>query len=235
MLSGHVISDLHLFTPWSAAPKYLGRIRSAAGESDFFVLNGDVFDFRWSVLPTTEEGVRAAVAWLRTFACEHPTCHVHYVMGNHDGLELLAEHLDVLAGETENLSWHPAYLRIGGALFVHGDLFLRKRVADPFRRRLAPSIRRKHRALNRCYRLLHAMRVHRWHAPIYGSRRCARKILRALRSAGGADGVTDVYFGHTHASFTDYTSGGITFHNTGSVINGLPWHLLPVQIPDAER
>ncbi len=40
--------------------------------------------------------------------------------------------------------------------------------------------------------------------------------------------ITDVYFGHTHAPFAGYRSGGLTFHNTGSAIRGMAGGLLPV-------
>ena len=120
------------------------------------------------------------------------------------------------------------------ALFTHGDLFLKLNGGDPFARRLKPRVRRRPKALHRCYRLLHAMRVHRWHAPVVRGRRCARRFLRALDAAGNGDagGITDVYFGHTHTRFSNYRYRGLRFHNTGSLIGGLPWHLLAVTLGD---
>jgi UDP-2,3-diacylglucosamine pyrophosphatase LpxH len=232
MSSGYVISDLHLFTPWSAADDQMGRVRAAATRAEFLVFNGDVFDFRWSTRGDVEQSVSEAVEWLHDFATAHPACRVIYVMGNHDGLLPFAEQLEPMAAATANFEWHPACARIGTALFFHGDLFLRRNVPDPFTRRLKPVIRKRPTALGRAYRLLHRMRVHRWHAPMVGGRRCARRILRAFRSAqnGLAEGVTDVYFGHTHATLADFRYGGLTFHNTGSLIGGLPWHLMPVQL-----
>ena len=237
MVSGYVISDLHLFTPWSAANGYMRTISAAADRADFFVLNGDIFDFRWSSLRNANATLRAASRWLRTFAERHPARRIIYIMGNHDGLRPFARRLDALAEDVPNLTWNPSHVRIGTALFTHGDLFMRQNGGGPFERQLKPGIRQRRRALRRCYRLLHAMRVHRWHAPVVRSGRCARRFFRSIEQHGNAeaDGITDVYFGHTHTRFTDYAHGGIRFHNTGSMIGGLPWHLLPVKIdpPDS--
>ncbi len=231
MASGYVISDLHLFTPWSVADDYMLRIHEAAGRSDFFVLNGDIFDFRWSSLSSAKAAVAASAAWLRAFAHEHSQCRIIYVMGNHDALRPFADRLADTAASTSNLEWHPAHVRVGPALFTHGDLFLRKDAANPFTRALLPAIHAKPRALRRSYRLLHSMRVHRWHAPVFNSRHCAKRIIRSLDAAANDDieGITDIYFGHTHTKFTDYAYRGLRFHNTGSMIGGLPWHMLPVR------
>ena len=230
MASGYVISDLHLFTPWSVADDYMHRIHEAADRADFFVLNGDIFDFRWSSLPSADATVAASVAWLLEFAHERPQCRIIYVMGNHDCLRPFADRLAATAESTPNLEWHSSHVRIGPAFFTHGDLFLRKGAADPFTRALLPAIHAKPKALRRCYRLLHSMRVQRWHAPVVSSRRCAKRIVRSLDAAanGEMQGVTDIYFGHTHTRFADHVYRGLRFHNTGSLIGGLPWHMLPV-------
>ncbi|MBC8372298.1 MAG: hypothetical protein ISS69_08100 [Phycisphaerae bacterium] len=49
MPTGYVISDLHMFARWSKPGKYLEQMHEAASGADFFVLNGDIFDFRWGV------------------------------------------------------------------------------------------------------------------------------------------------------------------------------------------
>ncbi len=49
---------------------------------------------------------------------------------------------------------------------------------------------------------------------------------------GIAEGVTDVYFGHTHLDFVDYEYGGVRFHNTGSSIRGLRSRVLRVEVPE---
>ena len=94
---GHVISDLHMFARWSAADEYMDQIHAAAARSDFFVFNGDTFDFRWATLPTVEDAVEAAVDWLRAFLSRYPGCQFFYVLGNHDGHPLFVERLAAVA------------------------------------------------------------------------------------------------------------------------------------------
>ena len=209
----------------------MDRIKAAAAESDFFVLNGDVFDFRWTTLPTIEETVRAAVDWLREFAEAHPQCRILYVMGNHDNLDLFAEHLAELSGRTPNLDWHPSHVRLGNALFLHGDLvFDHWGPASPFVRPFSPTVVKKSKAARAGYRVLHTMRIQRWHAPLFRRKRCAKRVLRSLEAVGLPEGVTDIYFGHTHLKFSNYAHGGLVFHNTGSTIRGLRCGILPVRI-----
>ena len=235
MAYGYVVSDLHLFAPWSMAPAHMGLLRRAAGEADFFVLNGDIFDFRWTLLRTASATAAAAVAWLGELAEAFPRCRFYYIMGNHDGVKPLARELAALAAETQNLEWRPSYLRLGTALFLHGDLPLRRwRRAGPFDRPLSEGFRRKPRALLKCYDWACHMRVHRCGSLLHRRRRCAKRILRSLRDGPEelAGEVTDIYFGHSHVAFSGYRYGGLTFHNTGSVVRGSRWRLLPVRVRD---
>jgi len=232
MLSGYVISDLHLFAERSAAHGYLPEIRAAAAKADFFVLNGDVFDFRWSVLPSVEDTVDAAVQWLEDLAKGHPRCRFYYVLGNHDGLQPFTDRLADLALQTDNLEWLGSHLRIGSALFLHGDLPRPRRRPRSLVRSIRPNVRRRGKALNLCYRLAVAMRIHKKLAALAGRpKRSAKRIVRALKSdrTGLAEGLTDVYSGHTHLPFSGYRHGGLTFHNTGSAVRGLRCDLLAVR------
>ena len=210
---------------------YLPEIRACAAEADFFVLNGDMFDFKWSVLPTVAETVEAAVQWLRELLATCPHCRFFYVLGNHDNIQPFVDRLEALAAETANLECCLSHLRAGTALFLHGDVPVVNARRRAFRRAIRPAVRRKGRFLNACYRVVVAMGVHRWLTRANRPKRLAKRILRALRAAqtGLAEGLTDVYFGHTHRPFTDYRYGGLTFHNTGSAIRGLRCNLVAVR------
>ncbi|OPX22593.1 MAG: hypothetical protein B1H04_04805 [Planctomycetales bacterium 4484_123] len=237
MAYGYVVSDLHLFAPWSVATAYMGLLRRAAGRADFFVLNGDIFDFRWTVLRTASATAAAAASWLGELAAAFPRCRFYYIMGNHDGVELLAKELTALASERQNLEWRASYLRLGSALFLHGDLPLRRwrrRRTEPFDRSLSDGFRRKPQALLRCYDWLFHLHVHRCAPLVHRRRRCAKKIARSLRAGPAelAEQVTDIYFGHSHVAFSGYRYAGLTFHNTGSAVRGSRWQLLPVRVRD---
>ena len=231
METGYVISDLHLFTHRTAADGYAAAMSAAAGEADFFVLNGDIFDFRWTTLPSIEATADAAIEWLDALARKHPTCRFFYVLGNHDGLEFFADRLDALAERTPNFEWRPSHLRVGKALFLHGDLPLRSRHAGAFERTLRQGGRKRSKMSYLGYHVFMAAHMHRCAARVQGSKRFARRILRRLRQHGNglAEGLSDVYFGHTHRAFSDFSLEGITFHNTGSAIRGLKCNPLAVR------
>lgn len=234
--SGYVISDLHLFSRRTKAGHYMARLHRALSGGDFLVLNGDIFDFRWSTHGTTETGIRAAIDWLRTLVTEHPHCRFFYVMGNHDGLREFALELDRLSESTDNLRWHPTHIRIGSALFLHGDLPLRTGELAPDDRALHAGVTPNKRFLNLCYDVIVALRVHRLASFLYAPRRYAGKVYASLRERNDAltDGLTDVYLGHSHLPFSDFSYGGLTFHNTGSTIRGLESNMLKVEPRHAE-
>jgi UDP-2,3-diacylglucosamine hydrolase len=228
---GHVISDLHLFARRSVAERYAGDIGHAAAESEFFVLNGDIFDFRWSTLPTVEDSVDAAVAWLRDLVEGHPRCRFYYTVGNHDNFAPFVDRLDALAASVANLEWHPSHVRLGTAFFLHGDLPLAWRRSRRSVRTFHTSLGGNGRTRRVLYRGFVACRGHRVVASLHQPRPCVKRITRWLHADAGrlADGVTDVYFGHTHRDFADYEYGGLRFHNTGSSIRGLRSRMLAVR------
>ncbi len=230
LYSGHVLSDLHLFAGWSNAAIHLEKMHSAASMSEFFVLNGDIFDFRWSTLSSIDDTAKASVEWLKELAARHPYCTFYYVLGNHDCNEIFVEHLNTTADTMSNLRWHPSHFRIGNLLFMHGDLPIAGK--DPFKRVICSTTPGKSDFLRRSYGRLIQMGAHKRLDLIFTESRCARMILRKLPSNGTdlTNGITDIYFGHTHAPFSDYNFNGIIFHNTGSTISNLEFNMLPVKV-----
>jgi UDP-2,3-diacylglucosamine pyrophosphatase LpxH len=228
---GHVLSDLHLFTHRTIAHDLMDTICDAAAGAGFFVLNGDIFDFRWSVLDSIDATARAAVEWLDQLAEDFPNCRFFYVMGNHDALIRFAPMLDELARRRENFFWHSSHVRIGKALFLHGDLALNVRIRDPLQRELVPGEKMMSPALHLGYRALIASRLHRLIPWVHNTRWCAKRIVRALHEyhPALAEGLGDIYFGHIHKTFTDFEYEGLVFHNTGSAIRHLKNSLLPVR------
>ena len=234
--TGYVVSDLHLFAHRSAAGRYMRAVRNAAAEADFFVLNGDIFDFHWTTLPTVEDTTQAAVDWLQTLAEENPRCQFHFVLGNHDCYRFFVEKLDALAQVTPNLSWHPFWLRLGNAIFLHGDLSLARARHDAFESTLPTTVKRTKRMRRAIYRILVAAHIHKGGVVLGGRKRWARRLHHLIRRNGCTfgEGITDVYFGHTHTPFVDYRYGGLTFHNTGSAVRGLWFNPIRLTILDVE-
>lgn len=228
--SGYVISDLHLFAKRSVAARYQHAMHAAAEKADFFVLNGDIFDFCWTTLASIERTMAAACKWLEDLATAHPRCRFIYVLGNHDGLEPFARRLETLCRHVPNLQWHPSYARIGTSLFFHGDIPLGKRRGTIFQRKLARLGSRRGWAIKAGYDLVVATRLHKGVASLHWAPRCSRRIMRMLNTNHSEilHGVTDIYFGHTHRAVSNHHHEGIRFHNTGSTIEGLRCNLLKV-------
>ena len=227
---GYVVSDLHLFTHRTVAHKQIDAIREAAAGRDFLVLNGDIFDFRWSTYSTRKATAVAAVNLLRRLVEGTNGCRILYVLGNHDRFAPLAARLSDLATEQTTFGWYASYVRIGTCLFLHGDLVFDRACTDPFGNDLDPIHRHRGTMMNVGYRAIVTTRVHRIMHPFYPPRRCARRILGCLHRSHPSlsEGLTDVYFGHTHRTFTDFQCGGVAFHNTGSSVRHIKSRLLPV-------
>lgn len=222
-MRGVVVSDLHLFAR-RARPEIESTIIDAIQGRNFLVLNGDIFDFAWSTHGSLAATVEQSVAFLGRICHSNPECRVHYIMGNHDNIAALAEALTDVS--LPNFSWHPAYITIGPSLFLHGDLPLSAK--NPFLRKLRHTASPKHAALHHLYDLAVRTRVHAGAAKLYTPSLCARTILQAIEQhdAHKLGGVEHIYFGHTHAPFSDFEYRGYYFHNTGSGIKHLEMRVL---------
>jgi UDP-2,3-diacylglucosamine hydrolase len=88
---------------------------------DVLVLNGDIFDFRWSTLDSTETTISAAMQWLSALLELYADMRVVYVLGNHDCLPEFEQRLRSLSQAEPRLEVHPYFAFVGDALFLHGD------------------------------------------------------------------------------------------------------------------
>ena len=227
---GYVVSDLHIFARWSSIENYMASIRTAAGSADFFVFNGDIFDFKWSTLESSETTSEKAADWLLRFCRDFPNCHFFYVMGNHDCHTTFGKALKTLADEVSNFSWSDAYFRIGTALFMHGDLVLSRKGHSPFAREAFRDFKPRHTALGQSYHAVISMGAHSLNALLFTKKKCAKQLLKVLMQQNRPEmqGVADIYIGHTHASFSDFEYGGFTFHNSGSAVHDLHYNMMQI-------
>lgn len=234
MKTGFVVSDMHIFSPLSHAERYLPAIHAAARDADFFVFNGDTFYFRWSALPSVAATVDEAIHWLRDLTRRFPACEFHLVLGNHDYDVRFRAALDELAAETTNLLCSEFYLRLGSAFFLHGDAANRRmdvvtlvRSRSRWRngRKKAAWIRDVYGALQTVGVVQAVQRV--W----FPRKRVVRRISHYLQSVAPEvrDGVHDVYFGHTHRSFSNHVYSQLRFHNTGSAVRGSPFEMRRIE------
>jgi UDP-2,3-diacylglucosamine hydrolase len=202
------------------------------------VLNGDIFDFRWSTLPSVEITAARAAEWLEALHAKYPECDIHYVLGNHDCPTFFRERLHGLAKRLGRFHWHEFGVRIGTALFVHGDCTHRKMDAAALRRfRDDWDNERQHGGwLTKAYLAVDGMGVTRAAHKYYFPRKTT--VERAMHYLDQTCpewrvNTLDCYFGHTHQPFSAYQHGNIRFHNTGSAIRGMGFNPLAFHLPAA--
>ncbi|MEW4526145.1 MAG: metallophosphoesterase [Maioricimonas sp. JB045] len=232
------VSDLHLFANRSRGDRHLEAIRDAARQSNHCVLGGDIFDFKWSTLPSMRATVDAAVDWLHDLSVRVPDCSIHFLLGNHDYYHELIDRLPDLARDVPNFDWERFYLRLGDTMFLHGDVADRKMTAARLEERRARVRHEQRGALhNRAYDMvvrthLHAILPH----AVYPKGVVARRILAYLRDIGHGpeDGIRHVYFGHTHRAVNGFHHAGVKFHNGGAPIGRARFRILELEVAGDE-
>jgi UDP-2,3-diacylglucosamine hydrolase len=226
------VSDLHLFSRRSHAHLLADDLyRSAAGATTF-VLGGDIFDFRWTVLPSIAHTIEAALEWLRRLVEPHPECRFFFLQGNHDAHPRFTRALDQFCATLPNLSWHPFFVRIGQSLFLHGDAAegpaMDHSALNAYRARWSHD--RKHGPMaNTIYDAAVAAHLHRAiGAAAHPTRRVVRRLAAYAQRWGHslATGLRHIYFGHTHTALADYRHGGLAFHNGGAPMRGLRFRIV---------
>jgi UDP-2,3-diacylglucosamine hydrolase len=231
------VSDLHLFANRSRGARHLDAIRQAANRSQLCVLGGDIFDFKWSTLPSGDHTVDAAVRWLHELAVSAPGCKVHFLLGNHDYHPGLMARLPALAQELPNFEWERFFLRQGDTIFLHGDVADRKMTAARLeQRRMRFCHEPRGPAHHKAYDLLVHAHVHAMlPGAVYPKRVVARRILSYLTDIGQGpeSGIQHVYFGHTHRAVNGYAHRGVVFHNGGAPIGRARYRILELDINGA--
>ena len=228
------VADLHLFSRRSKAHLIQEEIVEAAKRSRVCVLGGDIFDFKWSSHGSLEVSLVAAVDWLKKLIERVPTCQFHFVLGNHDDHPELVGLLPALATQYTNFYWDRFYLRLGDALFLHGDAADRNMSAEQLRLRRDRYIHDpRKRWAHGLYGLVVGAQMHRLipHA-VYPPALVADRLLKYLREIGHGpeNGVRKVCFGHTHRPLAGYHRGGLTFHNGGAPIGRANYRIIEIQV-----
>jgi UDP-2,3-diacylglucosamine hydrolase len=227
----YTVSDLHLFCRRSLADRFMPAIHRAAAHANDFVFNGDIFDFRWSMYPTAERTADEAVRWLEQIARRHPECRFHYVLGNHDHVQVFIDRLDELASRTPNLSWQPYYLQLGRALFLHGDCVVWKMGAQGLQEFRRGWLQEESRSEfeNKVYDVAFRTRVHcavtRMFFPL---QRVIERLAHYLDDIGHGAGsdTRSIYFGHTHLAIDGHEYRGQRFYNGGAPMPGLRFNVM---------
>ena len=231
----YVVSDLHLFSRRTLAEDHLAPLQDTIEHASTMVFAGDIIDFRWSALGSQAATLAAGRKWLEDCLAVNPRCQFHYVLGNHDYHNDWIGELESLADRTEQLTWNPYHLRIGKALFVHGDAADPKMTPD----RLAASRKRfaahtapalwKHRAYDATVAArLHVAAARAWY-PDWVVLKRLHRYVNTLEPALER-GLKRVYFGHTHRAVNGQAYGGLRFHNGGAPMPGMAFEILRAEL-----
>ena len=228
-----------MFSRRSAFAQELPVIEARAGASDICVLNGDIFDFKWSTLPSFIQTVYAAADWLEGLVTKHPSTDFYFICGNHDSLPAFRAKLAEISSRHPNFTWCPYFRRIGPHLFLHGDIVdsVKHGISlDEYRKKFHTE-GQKGLLMNLLYDLIIASQFHKIIFFVHKAPRIAPLILDYLRNEDQEvlEGVHNVFFGHTHVPFRDFMHEGIAFHNSGSMIRDLQCTIFEFEVEDYIR
>lgn len=207
------------------------ELMDEVAQVDVLVLNGDVFDFRWSELPNQAATISAAINWTADLLENFKGESIHYVLGNHDCLSAFTSRLEELARANSVFSYHEHSLILNRSLFLHGDCANRKMDGEMLKQyRHAWSSHDQRGKLGRVlYQLADitglSRRFHEQHFPEAATvARVAHHLDHVLPT--WREEIDDVFFGHTHRPFSSHSHEGVLFHNTGSGIRGMGFNPL---------
>jgi UDP-2,3-diacylglucosamine hydrolase len=237
MARGIAISDLHLFARRSVGADCFESVRAQLSEVDVMILNGDVFDFRWSTLSSVNATISASIEWLRAVTAAFPRCEVHYVLGNHDCPAFFRAALSDLSHTLSRLHVHELGLRMGSALFIHGDCTHRRMDTAGLRQYRKSWDNERRYGASRAKVYLAGDRLGlTWltHKGWFPRRHTVDRLMYYLDRTCPTwrNATRDCYFGHTHLPFSDHFQDGVTFHNTGSGIGGMGFNPRIFSVPD---
>lgn len=226
------LSDLHLLSRRSQAEQHQDLIYGTAARAKTFVLGGDIFDFTWSIHGSPQKSVEMALQWMDRLVNANTACQFHFVFGNHDYNRRFISALEEYETSTVNLTTHRYVLRLGDSVFLHGDAadhpeMCHTKLEHLRSKYLHDEMRAPLQHL--LYDVAVQARLHRVASKLANPRkRVARRLHGYLQRVGHGpeQGIEHVYFGHTHEPLTNYQYGGLTFHNPGAPMAGVPFRIV---------
>lgn len=226
-MQGVFLSDLHLLSRRSVGQRRWHEVRGQIRRADWLVLGGDIFDFRWSRHRHLDASLEDAGSWLMDLMGHFPRLRIGYVLGNHDCLHPFRVVLRELERDCPRFAWMEFYFRLGDKVFLHGDVLdagISLKDLTRYRRRFAGRDKSRGAVANLLYDAAVASRIHCvppnvLHAPERVTRRLASYL--ELENLTAAQGITQVYFGHTHMPMQNVRMGRQAYYNAGSGIRHL--------------
>lgn len=232
--SGCFVSDLHLFSNRSTGNIVLPELQSKVQQSHTCVLGGDIFDFKWSTHENDEKSIEKAVEWIEDLLAQNERCEYHYILGNHDSRPEFVAELDALSKRHPRFVWHRYFARLDHCLFLHGDIADGSLDHEQLDRRRAKFERKKKRTglWHVAYDMAIHARLHRLAVLSIREMVVLRRVKEYVEKIGHGreNGVTDIYFGHTHVELDGIQYQGLVFHNGGAAIRGMKFRIVETSL-----
>lgn len=225
---GVFVSDLHLFSPRSAAAHILGQLAEFQSSERCIVLGGDIFDFRWSVQGTHHETIRAAIGWLEDLLASSGQTQIRFLPGNHDCHPDFLHQLTSLAEHEQRFRWFEHQMQIGDCVFLHGDILDARGSLAAYRKKFhhaqpQPEVNQQ------LYNAAVGMRLHKL-VPMVRHRTeltCARiksLIDNRPEHINAPENVARIFFGHTHVPIFGHELQNLQFYNPGAALKYMQAH-----------
>lgn len=210
------------------------ELRRKVRQTHTMVLGGDIFDFKWSTHQNDEQSVEKGIHWVEDLMSENENCEFHYILGNHDSRPEFVSELESLSRKYDQFTWHRYFARLDHCLFLHGD------VADgsldhaklDTRRQKFERKKKKTGLWHVAYDMAIHARLHRLAVLSIREMVVLRRVKEYVEKIGHgeADGITDVYFGHTHIELDGIQYQGLRFHNGGAAIRGMKFRIVETSL-----
>ncbi len=208
------------------------------------------FSLKHHVTPdiVIEKAIAESIAFLKQFVKENPQTKLHFVLGNHELIKKFRGELDELEKNNANFEWSPEAIKIGDAMFVHGDLSI-GRTTDQARKTYR--IREAHGHMGWIkvltltleepgqtvvnlirYPWLCIPKMDRWLKRHDGTVNAKGEPKLHMKEDGetkpfSMEGIHHVFFGHTHIKFSGLPSKlfpDVVYHNTGALTKTVMKH-----------
>lgn len=229
-LQAHFVSDLHLFSKRSTGDQIMPELRRKTQQAHTIVLGGDIFDFKWSTHHSDEHSIVKAIEWIENLLMENERCEFHYILGNHDSRPEFVQQLEALSVRHHCFRWHRYFARLDHCMFLHGDVADGSLDHSRLDSRRAKFERKKKKTglWHVAYDMAIHARLHRLAVLSIREMVVLRRIKEYVERLGHGelDGVSDVYFGHTHIELDDIQYQGLRFHNGGAAIRGMNFRIV---------
>lgn len=229
MVSGGIfVSDLHLFSPRSAAALMAEQLSQLQSHEHCIVLGGDIFDFRWSVEGNLRETIRAAINWLENLLASSGQAHVRFLPGNHDCHPDFLQQLTDLAQRDQRFGWFEYQMQIGDCLFLHGDILDARGSLANYRKKFIHE-KPQPEIVQKLYNAAVGMRIHKLipmvrHPTGLTCQRIKSLVVNDPKCVPVPNEIARVFFGHTHVPVLGHEQQHVRFFNPGAALKHMQFH-----------